>query len=91
MKFSTHVKRNSEAGGGGMGGSAGSKILVRLGDVRETDFGLRRVRSFFHFFIFSFFLPPVMSGEGGRAIGPDTRYNFVGFYGLVRRCHAFAL
>ena len=53
MKFSTDVKRNSEAGGGGMGGSVGSKSLVRLRDVRETDFGLWRVRSFFLFFSFS--------------------------------------
>jgi len=29
-------------GGGGIGGSAGSKSLVRLRDVRETDFGPQR-------------------------------------------------
>ena len=29
VKFSTEVKRNGEAGGGGMGGSAGSKSLGR--------------------------------------------------------------
>ena len=77
MKFSTDVKRNSEAGGGGIGGSGGSKSLVRLRDVRETDFGLWRVRVFFFFsfFLFFSFLPPAISGEGGRAIGPDTRYN----------------
>ena len=41
--FSTDVKRNGEAGDGGAGGSARSKSLVRLRDVRETDFGLWRV------------------------------------------------
>jgi len=43
VKFSTDVNRKSRAGGGGTGSSAGSKGLVRLRDVRETDFGPWRV------------------------------------------------
>ena len=37
------MKRNGEAGDGGMGDSVGSKSLVGLRDIRETDFGLWRV------------------------------------------------
>ena len=43
VRFSTDANRNGGAGGGGMGSSAGSKSLVRLRDVRETDFGPWRV------------------------------------------------
>ena len=44
MKFSTNVDGSSGAGGGGTGSSIGSKILVNLRDVRETNFMPYRVR-----------------------------------------------
>ena len=49
-----------------MGSSAGSKSLVRLRDVRERVIaGNRRSRIFF--------LHPLVSIEGGRALRPGTR------------------
>lgn len=43
VRFSTDVNRNGGAGDGETGSSAGSRGLVRLRDVRETDFGPWRV------------------------------------------------
>lgn len=43
VRFSTDVNRSSGAGDGETGSSGRSKSLVRLRDVRETDFGPWRV------------------------------------------------
>ena len=75
MKFSTDVKRNSEAGGGGMGVVLEVRAWSDLGTLERLTLGFGGFGVFFFVSFFLFFLPPVMSGERGREIGPDTRYN----------------
>jgi len=87
--FSTDVKRNSEAVDGGMGDKLVLEARARsdLGILERLTLGLGGFRVFFFFF---FFHPRLclVRGTGLPGQTPDT---IVGFHGLVRRYHAFAL